>query len=340
MSKNLPLTILIFSGIDWGSKSHQVCIVNAAGTMLGEKAFPHSGEGLYQLRDWILHHARCDADQIAVAIEVPHGPVVDCFMEHGFQVFAINPKQLDRFRDRFSPAGAKDDRRDARVLADAVRTDPGCLRRLDPMDAEIIQLREWSRMAGELTAQRTRLTHQVRTQLWRYFPQFLELGFPLYSAVLRDLWTLIPTPARARRVRLASVEKVLKRHRIRRINAEQVLQILRTTPISMADGVQEAATANLRLRFRRLALIQAQLQEAKGAMETILETLSAEVPPVPVQVDSESATPISEHEASSDGPALRDADILASLPGVGTTVLATLLSEAPGLIKARDHRGL
>ncbi len=98
-------------------------------------------------------------------------------------MFAINPKQLDRFRDRFSPAGAKDDRRDARVLADAIRTDPRCLRRLDPIDAEIIQLREWSRMAGELTAQRTRLTHQVRTQLWRYFPQFLELGFPLCSAV-------------------------------------------------------------------------------------------------------------------------------------------------------------
>ncbi|MCY3629213.1 MAG: transposase [Bacteroidetes bacterium] len=124
---------IIFSGIDWGSESHQVCIVNAAGTVLGEKLFPHSGEGLHQLRDWIFDGANCTADQIAVAIEVPHGPVVDCFMEHGFQVFAINPKQLDRFRDRFSPAGAKDDRRGARVLADAVRTDP--VRRLDPVNA-------------------------------------------------------------------------------------------------------------------------------------------------------------------------------------------------------------
>ena len=38
-------------------------------------------------------------------------------MERGFTVHSINPKQLDRFRDRISPAGAKDDRRDARVLA-------------------------------------------------------------------------------------------------------------------------------------------------------------------------------------------------------------------------------
>ena len=89
--------------------------MDSEGTKLGEKSFPHSGEGLHQLLDWILECAGGDADRIAVAIEVPHGPIVDALMDRGFQVFAIHPKQLDRFRDRFSPAGAKDDRRDARV---------------------------------------------------------------------------------------------------------------------------------------------------------------------------------------------------------------------------------
>ncbi len=135
-------------------------------------------------------------------------------MERDIQVFSINPKQLDRFRDRFSPAGAKDDRRDARVLADALRTDPDRLRALDPVDPDIIQLREWSRMETEFTAQRTRLMHQLRAQLWRYFPQLLRLKFRLDSPVLMALWTIIPTPARARRVRLSSVQKVLKEHRI------------------------------------------------------------------------------------------------------------------------------
>jgi hypothetical protein len=57
---------------------------------------------------------------IAVAIEVPHGPIVEAPLERGFQVYAINPKQLERFRDRFTVAGAKDDRRDAHVLGDRV----------------------------------------------------------------------------------------------------------------------------------------------------------------------------------------------------------------------------
>jgi hypothetical protein len=65
-----------------------------------------------------------DAGAVAVAIEVPHGPVVDALLDRGFAVHAINPKQLDRLRDRISVAGAKDDRRDARVAAAGLRTDP------------------------------------------------------------------------------------------------------------------------------------------------------------------------------------------------------------------------
>ncbi len=211
----------MFAGLDWGSESHQVCILDREGHVLGERAFPHSGEGLHQMLDWVIDVTGCDPTDIAASIEVPHGPVVESLMERGIQVFSINPKQLDRFRDRFSPAGAKDDRRDARVLADALRTDPGCLRELDPADPEIIQLREWSRMKDDLIVQRTRLTHQLRSQLWRYFPQFFDLKFDLYSPVLMALWILIPIPARARRVRLSSVQKVLKEHRIRRLSAEQ-----------------------------------------------------------------------------------------------------------------------
>ena len=135
--------------------------MDAEGTVLGEKSFSHSGEGFHQLREWICDHAPETNDRVALAIEVPNGPVVESLMEYGFQGFAINPKQLDRFRDRFSPAGAKDDRRDARVLADAVRTDPKCLRKLDPIESEIIQLREWSRLADEFTARRTQLTYRI-----------------------------------------------------------------------------------------------------------------------------------------------------------------------------------
>ena len=130
-----------FAGVDWGSQTHQVCVLDSAGKVRGERAFEHGGAGLSEMADWLLAFAAEEAGEIGVAVETPRGPVVESLMERGFVLHSINPKHLDRFRDRFSPAGAKDDRRDARVLASALRTDPHCLRRLEPTDPAVIELR-------------------------------------------------------------------------------------------------------------------------------------------------------------------------------------------------------
>ena len=102
-----------FVGVDWASQTHHVFVIDAKGRKLGERGFVHGGEGLAEMAAWIVKQTGTVPDAVSVAIEVPHGPVVESLMEQGFRVHSINPKQLDRFRDRFSPAGAKDDSRDA-----------------------------------------------------------------------------------------------------------------------------------------------------------------------------------------------------------------------------------
>ena len=149
-------------------------MVNDGGAKREDRTFRHGGVGLAEMAEWIAARSGCAPGEIPVAIEVPHGPVVESLMDRGFSVYSINPKQLDRFRDRFSPAGTKDDSLDARVLADALRTDGHCFRRIDPVDPVVVELREWSRIAEELTRERTRLSNRVRDQLWRYYPQLLE----------------------------------------------------------------------------------------------------------------------------------------------------------------------
>src|SRR5262249_57662909 len=106
----------------------------------------HQGAGLSELCTWLLERTKALPGQIGVAIETSHGPVVELLLERGFQVYSINPKQLDRFRDRFTVAGAKDDSRDARVLGDALRTDPHALRRLQPRQPHALEPRRGSRM--------------------------------------------------------------------------------------------------------------------------------------------------------------------------------------------------
>src|SRR4051812_40537867 len=99
-------TVSWFAGVDWGSERHQVCLVDAAGKVVGEREFRHGGAGLAALCDWLVSIAG-EPGRVAVAIEVPHGPVVDALLDRGFAVHAINPKQLERLRDRVSLAGAK-----------------------------------------------------------------------------------------------------------------------------------------------------------------------------------------------------------------------------------------
>jgi transposase len=158
-----------FVGIDWGSERHHACLVDSEGTIIAEREFSHSGTGLAELADWPIQITGA-ASEVVVAIEVPHGPVVDTLLDRGFAVYSINPKVLDRLRDRFSVAGAKDDQRDAYVLADGVRTDWRLFRRIQDSDPRFIELRAWSRLAEELQEERVRLSNRVHHQLWRYYP--------------------------------------------------------------------------------------------------------------------------------------------------------------------------
>jgi hypothetical protein len=112
-------------GFDWASEKHHVWLLDATGRRLGERDVEHGGAGLGELCDWLIETTGGAPGEIAIAIETSSGPVVEMFLERGFPVFSLNPKQLDRFRDRFSVAGAKDDSRDSRVLADSLRTDRG-----------------------------------------------------------------------------------------------------------------------------------------------------------------------------------------------------------------------
>jgi transposase len=312
-----------YAGVDWASESHHVRLIDEAGRDIGEKIFKHAGEGLAEMVAWLVATSgAAEPGQIHIAIEVPHGPVVETLIERGFAVHALNPKQMDRFRDRYSMAGAKDDSRDALVMASALRTDPHCFRKLAATDPTIVELREWSRIAEDLGEERTALTNRLRQQLWRYFPAFLDLDADLGAPWLIELWQAAPTPDKARRIRQASIAAILKRNRIRRLTAAQVLDSLRQPPLTVAAGTTEAARAHIVTLIARIRLINRQIAEAHHQLDALTARLGAAEEAEPGQIKQ------------------RDADILASLPGIGRIVLATLLAEATDALQRRDYPAL
>ncbi len=314
--------IRFFVGIDWASEKHRVCLLDATGQRLGEREVAHGGGGLAELCTWLLERTGVSPGQIAIAIEMPRGPIVETLLERGFQVYVINPKQLDRFRDRFTIAGAKDDSRDAQTAADALRTDRHVLRRLAIDDPVLIELREWSRMHEDLQQDRTAHANQVREQLWRYYPQAIELTDDFAADWFLAVWSKASTPAKAARVSESTIAGVLKAHRIRRLDAAAVLRILRQKALWVAPGTAEAATARIRQLSERIQLINRQIKEVERQLDQLCDTLAAA------------------QESQPGQSAQRDVAILRSFPGLGRIILATLLAEGSDLLQRRDYQAL
>ncbi len=99
----------IFVGIDLGRWLHHACMLDANGEVLQYRGFAHSNEGLSKTVEELLNLAQQRPELLAVAIEKPHGAVVETLLQRGIAVFAINPKKIDRYRDRYASSGAKDD---------------------------------------------------------------------------------------------------------------------------------------------------------------------------------------------------------------------------------------
>jgi transposase len=311
-----------YVGIDWATQAHQACVLDSSGRILAERSFAHTGEAVAAFAQWLHELAGGDPGQAAIAIEIPRGAVVETLVEHGFHLYAINPKQLDRFRDRHSVVGAKDDRRDAFVLGDALRTDGARFRRVRLDDPLVIQLRELSRVDEDLGREANRLTNRLREQLYRFYAQALKLCPAADEPWLWALLELAPSPAVACRLQRKPIERLLRQHRIRRLNAQDVLAALHAPALRVAPGVVDAATEHIALLLPRLHLVHTQRQRCGARLEALLDEFAT------VEGDEGQRR---EH---------RDVEILRSLPGVGRVVAATVLAEASGPLAERDYHAL
>src|SRR5437899_4332563 len=124
-----------------------------------------------------------------------------------------------------------------------------------------------------LQRERSRLANRVREQLWRYYPQMLELADDLAADWFLDLWHQAPTPAKAARLRETTVERVFKAHRIRRWQAPEVMRILRQKPLSVAPGVAAAATAHIKAVGARIKLVNRQLKTAHRKLDQLCQLI-------------------------------------------------------------------
>ncbi|MGH3439664.1 MAG: IS110 family transposase, partial [Sciscionella sp.] len=173
----------VTGGLDWARDDHAVSVVDARGRELVRHSVEHSAAGLAELVDVLRHSGVAE-----VGIERPDGPVVEALLEAGMTVVVISPNQIKNLRGRYGSAGNKDDRFDAFVLADTLRTDRARLRPPTPDTEATVALRRACRARKDLVSHRVAVANQLRAHLRNAFPGavglFAEIDSPITLAFL------------------------------------------------------------------------------------------------------------------------------------------------------------
>lgn len=182
----------VTAGLDWATEDHAVAIVDSAGQVVARFTVPHTAAGLGEL---VRRLAAAGAGE--VAMERGDGPVVDTLLKAGITVVVISPNQLKNLRSRFGSAGNKDDRFDAYVLADTLRTDRARLRPLTPDSPATVTLRATVRARKDLVGHRVAVANQLRAHLQTAFPGAVGLFAKLDSPISLAFLTRFDTQDRA-----------------------------------------------------------------------------------------------------------------------------------------------
>ena len=290
----------LFVGDDWAEDHHGVEVMDEAGKVLARKRLPEGAAGMAQLHDLVGGFLGEDADaaEVIVGIETGRGPWVAALAAAGYLVFAVNPLQAARFRERHQVSGAKSDSGDAHVLAGMVRTDSHQLRPAagDSPGAEGVKV--VARTHKTMIWERTREVQRLRHQLREYFPAALDAFADLDAPEALELLGKAPEPARAARLTRAQVSAALKRAGRRNITgrATAVLAALR----SEQPGRPEALTAAYAVTVRALVAVIDALNEQVKILEQQVRDHFGRHP---------------------------DAEVIVSQPGMGPVLGARVLAE-------------
>jgi hypothetical protein len=290
---------LIFVGDDWSEDHHDIEIQRQDGKRLAVKRLPEGLDGVRCLHELIADHAT-DPGEVVIGIETDRGLWVAALVAAGYQVYAVNPKAASRYRERHSTSGAKSDAGDAKVLADMVRTDRHNHRQVAG-DSELGEaVKVLARSHQRLIWTRQRQVNSLRSVLREFYPAALaafgtELAHHDAVAVLRRA----PTPALGRKLSQSQIAAALRR-----------------------GGRQ-------RYSQHRAGEIQAALRAARLQPPTVLADAFGASVSASVAVINELNTQIAALEATLGRSFEQhpDAEIICSLPGLGTVVGARVLGE-------------
>jgi Transposase/Transposase IS116/IS110/IS902 family len=289
---------MIFVGVDWAEAHHDVQVQDEDGRRLAGGRLPEGVDGIARFHEMVGAHAE-EPDEVVIGIETDRGLFVGALVSAGYQVFAVNPKSTSRYRDRHSTSGAKSDPGDAKVLADMVRTDRHNHRPIVG-DSELAgAIKVLARAHQSMIWSRTRQTNFLRSTLREFYPAALVAFDDLNSGDALEVLRLAPTPSLGAGLSRSKIASALRRGgRQRRIDQR-------------SEAIQQALRAP---QLQGSALVATAMGSSVSATAAVIVTMNAQI----LELAKELDTHFEQHP---------DAEVVRSLPGLGTILSARVLGE-------------
>lgn len=266
---------MLLIGDDWAEDHHDVEIQDETGRKLAAANLPEGVAGIAKLHELLARHGGEDLDpgEVVVGIETDRGSWVQALIASDYQVYAINPRQVARFKERYASSGAKSDKGDAHALADMVRIDRAQLRPVAGDSEQAQAVKVVARAHQTLIWERTRTFQRLRTTLREYFPAALNAyaDLTLTSTDALELLIKAPAPAAAAKLTRTQITAVLTRHRRhnRAAKAATIQTALRERQLGLPEPVTAAYAATATAHARLIIALNEQI----AAMEEQVKTM-------------------------------------------------------------------
>jgi hypothetical protein len=289
---------MIFVGVDWAEAHHDVYLQNEEGKRLSGGRLPEGVDGIARFHELVGAHVE-DPNDVVIGIETDRGLFVSSLVATGYQLYAVNPMSTSRYRDRHSTSGAKSDPGDAKVLADMVRTDRHNHRRVAGDSQAVEAVKVLARAHQSMIWSRSRQTNSLRSTLREFYPAALVAFEDLASGDALEVLKLAPTPSLGKDLSISKIASALRRGgRKRRIDerAAEIQLALRSPQLHGSTVVATAMGSSVRAS---VAVVSTMVKE----ITNLAEELEAGFEMHP------------------------DAEVVRSLPGLGTILGARVLGE-------------
>ena len=249
-----------YLGVDWADRVHQLYGGDENGVKVMEMKVQENPEGLMELGRW-LDQSRAEEVELWAAIEKPHGRIVDFLLDHGVVVYPINPKVLDRARDRFRMSQSKSDPFDAWVLSEFLRTDHAHLRPLRPNSEQAQELKLLTRDHQRMVRHKTRLLNQLKFTLKEYYPRAVDVFTDLESGVAVDFLKQYSTPTALSKLRRKQWNRFAEQHpHLGQARSTKLWEELKKPQLMIPDHV-------IRAKAQLLEVLLDQLEASLRAVE-------------------------------------------------------------------------